>query len=52
MKNNTTPRNYADCTWVQGYGRAEPLSERLAGYATAFSIGVGMAVLLVSWWSS
>jgi hypothetical protein len=52
MKNYTTPRNFADCTWVQGYGRAEPLWERVAGYALAFAIGVGMAALLVAWWSS
>jgi hypothetical protein len=52
MKNYTTPRNYADCTWVQGYGRKEPLLKRLAPYALAFLIGVGMAALLVAWWSS
>jgi hypothetical protein len=52
MKNNTTPRNFADCTWVQGYGHAEPLWERVAGYALALAIGVGMAALLVAWWSS
>lgn len=48
----TTPRNYADCTWVQGYGRKEPLWRRLAPYALAFLIGVAMAALLVAWWSS
>ena len=42
-----TPRNYADCTWVQGYSRKEPLWERVAGYVLAFAIGAGMAVLLV-----
>jgi hypothetical protein len=52
MKNYTTPRNFADCTWVQGYGRTEPLWERVAGYALAFVIGCGMAALLVAWWSS
>lgn len=52
MKNYTTPRNYADCTWVQGYGLKEPLLKRLAPYALAFAIGVTMAALLVAWWSS
>jgi hypothetical protein len=52
MKNNTTPRNFADCTWVQTYGHPEPLWERVAGYALALAIGVGMAGLLVAWWSS
>ena len=49
MKNYTTPRNYADCTWVQGYAisKPEPLWERVAGYVLAFAIGAGMAVLLV-----
>ena len=52
MKNYTTPRNYADCTWVQGYGRKEPFLKRVAPYALAFLIGVAMAALLVAWWSS
>jgi hypothetical protein len=50
--NFETPRNFADCTWVQGYGREEPLWERVAGYVLAFAIGAGFAVLLVAWWSS
>ena len=54
MKNSNfqTPRNFADCTWVQGYGRKEPFWERVAGYVLAFGIGVGLAVILVAWWSS
>ena len=44
-----TPRNYADCTWVQGYGRKASV---WPGYALAFAIGVGLAALLVAWWSS
>lgn len=52
MKNNTTPRNFADCTWMHGYGHPEPLYEKVGGYALAFAIGVGMAALLVAWWSS
>jgi hypothetical protein len=50
--NFQTPRNFADCTWVQGYGRTEPLWERVAGYVLAFAIGAGLAVTLVAWWSS
>jgi hypothetical protein len=52
MKHNTTPRNFADCTWMQAYGRPEPLWEKVGGYALALAIGVGMAALLVAWWSS
>ncbi len=52
MKNNTTARNFADCTRVQAYGRPEPLWEKVGGYALACAIGVGMAALLVAWWSS
>jgi hypothetical protein len=52
MKNYTTPRNFADCTWVQGYGRKEPLWERLAGYVLAFAIGVGLAACLFYGWSA
>ena len=51
MKNYTTPRNYADCTWVQAYGRPEPVWEKVGGYALALEIGVGMAALLVVGWS-
>jgi hypothetical protein len=50
--NFETPRNFAECTWVQGYGYPEPLWERVAGYALAFAIGAGMAALLVVGWSS
>jgi hypothetical protein len=57
MKNShtQTPRTLNECHWTPGYTRAslkEPLIERLAGYALAFAIGVGMAALLVAWWSS
>lgn len=52
MKNHTTPRNFADCTWVQTCGRQESIFDRLASYALALAIGVGMAALLVAWWSS
>jgi hypothetical protein len=57
MKNShmQTPRTLNECQWTPGYTRAslkEPLIERLAGYVLAFVIGVGMAALLVAWWSS
>jgi hypothetical protein len=52
MKNNTTPRNFADCTWVQTYGRPEPLWERVAGYALALAIGCGLAACLFYGWSA
>jgi hypothetical protein len=48
----TTPRNFADCTWIQGYGRKPTLWERIQGPVLAISIGIGMAALLVAWWSS
>lgn len=53
-----TPRTLADCTFEQGYASIQPMAHReapwevLAGYALAFAIGVGMAALLVAWWSS
>ena len=54
MKSSHTqiPRNFADCTWVQEYGCSESLWEKVGGYALALAIGVGMAALLVAWWSS
>jgi hypothetical protein len=57
MKNShmQTPRTLNECHWTPGYTRAslkEPLLKRLAPYALAFLIGVGMAALLVAWWSS
>lgn len=54
----TTPRNLADCTFTYGYTSARPMAyrepkwERVAGYALAFGIGIGLAALLVAWWSS
>lgn len=53
-----TPRTLADCTFTQGYAtkefspHAEPLWEVIAGYAVAVAIGVGLAAMLVVWWSS
>jgi hypothetical protein len=54
----TTPRTLADCTFEQGYcsiypmAHQEPAWEKWAGIALAFVIGIGLAVLLVAWWSS
>lgn len=48
----TTPRNFADCTWIQGYGRQPTLWQRIQGPVLAIAIGLGMAALLVAWWSS
>lgn len=50
-----TPRTLNECQWTPGYESVslkEPLWERVAGYVLAFLIGVGMAALLVAWWSS
>lgn len=54
----TTPRTLADCQFQYGYtsvrpmAHREPMWERVAGYALAVAIGIGLAVLLVAWWSS
>jgi hypothetical protein len=52
----TTPRTLNECQFTIGYTtegpRRETFPERLAGYALALAIGVGLAVLLVAWWSS
>ena len=54
----TTPRNLADCTFVYGYATTRPMAhrepswERVASWLLATAIGVGLAVLLVAWWSS
>ena len=44
-----------ECQWTPGYqslSSKEPLWEKVAGYVLALSIGVGMAVFMVAWWSS
>lgn len=51
----TTPRTLNECYWTPGYrcvSSHESLGERIAGYALTTAIGVGMAALLVAWWSS
>jgi hypothetical protein len=50
-----TPRTLADCSFDVGYPEArggEPMFETVGGYILAIAIGVGMACLLVAWWSS
>jgi hypothetical protein len=47
-----TPRNLAECNFDIGYAESQSPLENAFGYALAFAIGVGMACLLVAWWSS
>ena len=52
----TTPRTLAECTFTYGYTTAqatpETRAERVASYVLAVSIGVGLALLLLAWWSA
>jgi hypothetical protein len=54
--NIQTPRTLNECHWTPGYhslkSNKEPLWELVAGYVLALVIGVGLAALLVAWWSS
>ena len=57
MKNITTPRTLADCSFVQGYSTMPikaPVSrsERVYGALLAVVIGVAVAMLLVHWSAS
>lgn len=51
-----TPRTLNECQWTPGYTSQGPqrisLRDVIAGYALAVVIGVGLAALLVAWWSS
>jgi hypothetical protein len=53
-----TPRTLADCTFTYGYTSVRPMAyrephwQRIGGYVLALVIGVGLAALLVAWWSS
>lgn len=50
-----TPRTLNECQFTPGYQsltNREPMWERVAGYVLATAIGVGLAALLVAWWSS
>ena len=49
------PRTLNECQFTPGYmslTNREPAWQRVAGYVLAIAIGVGMAALLVAWWSS
>ncbi len=52
----TTPRTLNECHFTPGYTSEGPqritIGQHIAGYALAVVIGVGMAALLVAWWSS
>lgn len=51
----TTPRTLNECHWTPGYrcvSSRESVVDCIKGYALAVAIGVGMAALLVAWWSS
>ncbi len=48
----TTPRNLAECTFEVGYAESQTPLEITLGYVLAFAMGVGLACLLVAWWSS
>ena len=48
-----TPRTLAECTFPVGYeNNRETLFDSVAGVLLAVAIGVGLAFLLVAWWSS
>ena len=52
----TTPRTLSECHFTPGYTTHGPervsLRDVIAGYVLAVVIGVGLAALLVFWWSS
>jgi hypothetical protein len=52
----TTPRTLNECHFTPGYTsegpKRETLAEIIGGYFLATVIGVGLAALLVAWWSS
>ena len=52
----TTPRTMNECHWTPGYQslsyKDETIGEIIAGYVLAMVIAVGMAALLVAFWSS
>jgi ABC-type nitrate/sulfonate/bicarbonate transport system permease component len=52
----TTPRTLSECHFTPGYTSEGPqrqtIGQVIAGYFLAVVIGVGLAALLVAWWSS
>lgn len=50
-----TPRTLNECHFTPGYrcvSNRESLGERIAGYALALVIGIGLAAVLVYGWSA
>jgi hypothetical protein len=57
LSHTQTPRTLNECHWTPGYQslsscKNESIGEIIAGYALAFVIGIGIAALLIAWWSS
>jgi len=51
--NLVTPRTLNECHWTPGYqSLSSGKNKSIGGYVLAFAIGVGIAVLLLAWWSS
>jgi len=51
--NLSTPRTLNECHWTPGYtSLSSDKNKSIAGYVLAFAIGIGIAVLLIAWWSS
>lgn len=52
----TTPRTLSECHFTPGYTSEGPqrqtIGQVIAGYFLAVVIGVGLAALLIGWWSS
>ena len=52
----TTPRTLNECHFTPGYTsegqRRETVSERIAGYVLAVTIGIALAAALVYGWSN
>lgn len=50
-----TPRTMNEGVWMSGYQRGSVVTSRaedVAGMLLAVAIGIGLAALLVAWWSS
>jgi hypothetical protein len=50
--NLTTPRTLNECHWTPGYHSLTSGKKSIAGYVLAVVIGVGIAAMLIVWWSS
>lgn len=51
-----TPRTMNEGIWMSGYQSGSvgksPIAEDVASILVAVAIGIGLAALLVAWWSS